>query len=349
MSDIDENILLAADGLCKRFPVPGTNKVVHACEDISLAVSPGKTLGVIGESGSGKTTLGRCLLRLIEPTEGSIRFNGTEVARLPRKAMNALRTDMQIVFQEPFDSMNPQMTIGRQLAEPLRIHSDLSKDERKARVSELLALVGLPETVAGALPRMLSPGALQRASIARAIATEPSLVVLDEPTSALAPEAEAEVMALLESLRDRLGLAFVFISHDLSLVSSMSDDVIVMYLGQVVERASSERLFSRPSHPYSAALLASVLTPDPSQRSVLDDTTLRLEGEIPSPIDLPRGCFLASRCPFATERCRTESQVLQTIADRHETRCWRVAEGDLTTDELAHMAGRPTASTQANA
>ena len=220
--------LLEVKSLVKQFSIPGTKAVVHACSDVTLTIRRGETLGIIGESGSGKTTLGRCVLRLLEPTSGQVLFEGRDLTLLNRKAMRKLRTDVQIVFQEPFDSLNPQMTVGRQVGEPLRIHTDLGKSARKTRVLELLELVGLPPSTYDGLPRQLSPGALQRASIARAMSTDPKLIVLDEPTSALAPEAEAEVIRLLKRIQDESGIAYIFISHDLSLVGEICDSVAIM-------------------------------------------------------------------------------------------------------------------------
>ena len=329
--------LLEIRKLVKCFPIHGSEKVVHACEDVSLSLLRGETVGLIGESGSGKTTLGRCVLRLVEPTSGEIVFEGRDVTKLERGELRRLRADMQIVFQEPFDSLNQLQTVGRQVGEPLRIHTKLSRRARKHRVFELLKLVGLPPNVYDAVPSMLSPGALQRASIARAIATEPKLIVLDEPTSALAPEAEAEVISLLKDLQKKLGPTYIFISHDLSLVRSICDRVAVMYLSQIVELGNRDDVFAHPRHPYTRALLASVLLPDPRQRRDLSDRTERLEGEIPSPIDLPQGCYLASRCPFVRERCRAEAQELRAVGEAHWARCWRMAEGDLTEEEIERI------------
>jgi len=330
--------LLEIRNLVKLFPLPGGKQVVHACGDVTLRVERGETLGVIGESGSGKTTLGRCVLALTMPTEGEVLFEGRDLTKLDREQLRRLRTDMQIVFQEPFDSLNPQMPVWRQVVEPLRIHRNMAKAERRERALALLRMVGLPPTVADSLPKSLSPGALQRASIARAIATEPKLIVLDEPTSALPPEAEAEVIRLLKSLQERLGLTYIFISHDLSLVRAVCDRIAVMYLSQVVEYGTREELFANPRHPYTRALLASVLTPDPRQRRNLSDRVERLEGEIPSPIDLPRGCYLASRCPYTRDRCRTEPQQLTVLeGSAHQVRCWRIAEGDLDPEEIARI------------
>lgn len=336
MSETSEN-LLEVEGLFKEFPIRGTQSVVHACDNVSLSLRRHETLAVIGESGSGKTTLGRSLLRLVEPTAGSIRFCDQQITKLDPRAMNRLRSDMQIVFQEPFDSLNPQLSVGRQIADPLRIHTRLDRRQRVERVLELLSMVGLPPSTFDVLPGTLPPGALQRASIARAIATDPKFVVLDEPTSALAPEAEADVIQLLQKLQDELGLAFVFISHDLSLVQAISDRVLVMYLGEVVEEAPTAALFDEPLHPYTGALLASVLSPDPEHRRTKEGATVRLSGEIPSPIDRPSGCFLASRCPFVRNRCREARPTLEEVAPGRFTRCWRVSESDLQDPERSRL------------
>jgi len=330
-------VLAEIEELVKQFPIPGSDKVVHACSDVTLTLRRGQTIGVIGESGSGKTTLGRCVLRLLEPTSGRVIFEGRDITEMSRKDVRKLRTDMQIVFQEPFDSLNPQMTVGRQIGEPLRIHTSMSKAERKERVLELLELVGLPPSTYGGLPGQLSPGALQRASIARAMSTNPKLIVLDEPTSALAPEAETEVIGLLRRLQTERSLTYIFISHDLSLVSEICDQVAIMYLSQVVEYGTRNQVFEHARHPYSRALLASVLKPDPAQRRDAADQAERLEGEIPSPIDLPTGCFLASRCHFVKERCWEEPQEMQDLGDGHFARCWRMAEGDLTEEEIERI------------
>ena len=341
MSDsngLTDTPLLEIKNLVKQFAIPGSKQVVHACSDVTLTIDRGETLGVIGESGSGKTTLGRCVLRLLEPTEGEVIFEGRNLTSLDRKEMRRLRTDIQIVFQEPFDSLNPQMTVGRQIGEPLRIHTGLKKQDRKKRVLELLELVGLPPTTYDGLTRQLSPGALQRASIARAMATNPKLIVLDEPTSALAPEAEAEVIRLLKRIQQETGIAYIFISHDLSLVGEICDSVAIMYLSQVVETGTCDQVFGNARHPYSRALLASVLLPDPSKSRDDSARAERLEGEIPSPIDLPNGCYLASRCHFVRDRCMENKQeLLETSTPGHLARCWRIAEGDLTEEEIVRL------------
>jgi oligopeptide/dipeptide ABC transporter ATP-binding protein len=335
--------LVEVRDLVKRFPIAGGDKSVHACEDVSLDLYPGETLGLIGESGSGKTTLGRCILRLLEPTSGQVLFDGRDIATLSKGELRRLRSDMQIVFQEPYDSLNPQLAIGYQIAEPLRIHTDLSSAARKQRARELLELVGVPPFVADSLPGALSLGALQRCSIARAISTEPKLIVLDEPTSALSPEAEADIIRLLNGLQEKLGLTYLFISHDLTLIGEMCDRVAVMYLSQVVEIGDREEIFAQPRHPYTRALLAAALVPDPRLRRSAEKRAERLRGEIPSPIDLPEACYLASRCPYVRDRCRAEPQELRPVSTAdgpHQARCWRMTEGDLTADEIETVRAR---------
>ena len=323
------DLLLAVDGLQKHFRVHGSKSVLQACNNVSFEVRRGETFGIVGESGSGKSTLGRCVLRLLEPSGGLIEFQGHELGALSKRELRLLRKDMQIVYQEPMESLNPLWRIGNQITEPLRNFTSMSKADRHARAVELLGLVGLRPEVADALPGALSTGMQQRCSIARAIAAEPKLIVLDEPTSALPPETETDIVTLLGDLQERLDLSYIFISHDLALVRRFCDRVAVMYLGQVVEIADRDELFARPRHPYTQGLLGSTLTPNPRARVGRGDRRVRLEGEIPSPIDLPEGCFLASRCPFVLERCQSEFQELRVLSDRHQTRCWRAAEGDL--------------------
>jgi peptide/nickel transport system ATP-binding protein len=323
-----ETPLLEVRDLVKVFPLPGSAKVIHACQDVSLTVHRGETLGLVGESGSGKTTLGRCVLRLLVPTSGKISFGGENLEAAAPARLRQLRAQMRIVFQEPLEALNPSLTIGRQIAEPLRIHLRLGRAERAARVRELLTLVGLPIDVAGAYPGSLSAGTAQRCSIARAMSTDPKLVVLDEPTSALAPEAEAELITLIRRLQEKFGIAYIFISHNLSLVGEICDRIAVMYLSQIVEIGTVKQVFENPQHPYTRALLAATLRSDPGQRLEIGARWERLEGEIPSPIDLPAGCYLASRCLYAKERCRSEPQVLRPAAfDGRPVRCWRASEG----------------------
>lgn len=324
----DDDALLRVSHLVKRFPVEGSDQVVHACEGVSFSVSAGRTFGVIGESGSGKTTLGRCIVRLVKPTSGSVRLDGVELTTLSSRRLRSFRRNMHIVFQEPAMSMNPQLSVGYQISEPLRIHDGVNRVDRRRRARDLLAMVGLAPGFLDAHPAALSGGELQRCSIARALAASPKLIVLDEPTSALPATTRREIIDLLRGLQAELGLTYVFISHDLSLVRLFCDEVAVMYLGSIVEQAATEQLFLDPRHPYTDALLAAQLPPDPGLRPSDGRRPGRLSGEIPSPIDLPRGCHLAGRCPHATDWCRTQEQVLNGPPG-HLTACGRVSAGEL--------------------
>lgn len=338
-SNASAHPLLVVQGLQKHFSVHDSKSVLQACNDVSFAVERGETLGIVGESGSGKSTLGRCVLRLLEPSEGEIEFQGHELRALSNRELRLLRKDMQIVYQEPMESLNPLWRVGRQITEPLRNFTSMSKAERHTRAVELLRLVGLRAEVADALPGALSTGMQQRCSIARAIAAESKLIVLDEPTSALPPETETDIVMLLRELQARLDLSYIFISHGLSLVRRFCDRVAVMYLGQIVEVADRDALFASPWHPYTRALLGSTLRPDPRSRHDRRDRSVRLEGEIPSPVDLPRGCFLASRSPFVRDRCLEEFQELRSLSDRHLTRCWRAVEGELEPEAAGAQTG----------
>jgi len=318
--------VLRVSHLSKQFPIRNSRKLVHACDDVSLELFSGQTLGLIGESGSGKTTVGRCVLRLIDPTSGSVSLDSIDISGSSPRELRRLRQRMQIVFQEPAESFNPVLSVGSQIEVSLKVFSPLSSADRKRRVADLLDRVGVPGNVAGLLPGALPAGVLQKCSIARALASEPRLLVLDEPTSALAPEAEADVLGLLSRLQRDDGLAYLFISHDLSLVRSFCDFVAVMYLGQIVELGPKADVYRSPRHPYTQALLAAVLRPDPRQRLARAGRGPALTGEIPSPIDLPTGCYLASRCRYANERCRAERQELIPIDASTVVRCWRAAE-----------------------
>ncbi|WP_419908256.1 dipeptide ABC transporter ATP-binding protein [Hoeflea sp.] len=320
--------LIAIDGLAKDFPIRGSDKVVQAVQALTMTIGKGETLGLVGESGSGKTTVGRCLLRLEEPTAGTITYRGDEIGSIPPRAMRRFRSKLQIVFQDPYDSINPRWTTGQILREPLDLHTSLSRAEKAERVRELLRLVDLPDDIISIKPRQLGAGALQRLNIARAIATDPEFIVLDEPTSVLAPGAIDGLVRLLRRLQSEFGLSYLFISHDLTTVKYLCDRVAVMYLGQVVETGTVDQVFSDPQHPYSRSLLDAHLYPDPTGRRVDRTDIEQLEGEIPSPIDLPKGCYLASRCPHATDRCRTEPQVLTELPGLRQARCWRVDEND---------------------
>jgi len=322
--------LLEARALTKEFAIRGSKSVVHAVDQVSLIVRPGECVGLVGESGSGKTTTGRCILRLLPSTAGEILFHNEPVLAMTEAAFRPLRARMQIVFQDPFDSMNPRWTVRDVVAELLALHTELDAPGREARVNELLTLVGLDPAVKSMCPSQLSAGRQQRVAIARAIAANPEFVVLDEPTSALTPETTAEIITLLMDLSQRLGLAYLFISHDLTTVKTICHRVAVMYLGQVVETGTKEQVFGTPLHPYSQALLGAHLFPDLATRRVDHARRVGLQGEIPSPIDLPKGCYLHGRCPRQLDRCAAEKQVLSTLADGRSVRCWRAAAGETT-------------------
>lgn len=328
-------LLLRVDNLVKHFPIRGGDKVVHAVEKVSLTVRKGESIGLVGESGSGKTTVGRCLLQLVSPTAGSVVYDNVDLARISQSAMRRYRARLQIVFQDPFESVNPRWTIGEILAEPLRVHGSFSKAEMRSRAIAILDLVGLPADLVDRRPRGLGAGTLQRINIARALICEPEFIVLDEPTSVLAPKARNELIELLVRLQKELGLAYLFISHDLTTVRYLCQRVAVMYLGQIVEEGSVEDVFTDPKHPYSRALLSAHLFPDPTRRRPDNPEPAQLQGEIPSPIDLPTGCYLASRCPFVTDKC-SQPQALVALTPGRSVRCIRVRDGEIASAPVAH-------------
>ena len=293
--------------------------VVRAVQSVSFDVAAGETLALVGESGCGKSTVARCLLRLLDPTAGSIRYDGTEIATLDGDAMKPLRRNIQMVFQDPTASLNPRLTARRMVEEALLLHTALDSAERRARVDGVLEEVGLGRELADRHPHELSGGQRQRVNIARAIATNPRFVVLDEPTSALDVSLRSRIILLLESLRARHGLSYLFISHDLATVKYLAGRVAVMYLGVIVELAEAGELFARPLHPYTRALIAAVPVPDPdSQRE-----RFVLEGEIPSPMELPSGCPLRGRCPIEQPVC-AEPPPFREVAPGRYVACHRV-------------------------
>ena len=313
--------LLVARDIVKHFPIRDwlgrRSDAVRAVDGVSLAIARAETLALVGESGCGKSTLGRVLLRLIEADSGEIRFAGRDVRALAGGELRRLRAEMQIVFQDPYASLNPRMTVGDALAEPLALHGVVPERERDARVAELLTLVGLRPAQARRYPHEFSGGQRQRIGIARALAAGPRLLVCDEPVSALDVSIQAQIINLLQALKARLGLSLLFIAHDLAVVRHLADRVAVMYLGKIVETAPAARLFSAPRHPYTRALLAAVPVPDPKLRR----ERVLLTGEIPNPLAPPSGCRFHTRCAFARDRCLVETPALEGDADGHETAC----------------------------
>ena len=305
--------ILKATGLTKHFPTAGG--LVRAVSDVDFTLHAGETLALVGESGSGKSTIGRLILRLIEPTSGQVEIDGKQLFALKARELRALRRDVQIIFQDPYGSLNPRMTVGAMLAEPLRLHGLATGRAVEAAVADLMRLVGLQPDQANRYPHEFSGGQRQRVGIARALAVQPRIIVCDEAVSALDVSIQAQIVNLLADLRKARGLAYLFISHDLAIVRHIADRVAVLYLGRIVELAPAAELFANPRHPYTRALLSAIPTPDPTARH---ERTL-LMGEPPSPINLPGGCSFHPRCPFAVERCRTETPLL--TGDGHGTAC----------------------------
>ncbi|MGZ9586084.1 ABC transporter ATP-binding protein [Paenibacillus marinisediminis] len=311
--------LIQVENLKKYFPVKngGTLKAVN---DVSFEIRAGETLGMVGESGCGKSTVGRTVLRLYEPTAGQVKFNGTNIYSLNRSQMKEYRRYMQMIFQDPYASLNPRMTISDIIGEALDIHKLASRGaERKRRIEELLDLVNLNPDHANRYPHEFSGGQRQRIGIARALAVDPKFIICDEPISALDVSIQAQVVNLLKELQGRMGLTYLFIAHDLSMVKHISDRVAVMYLGKMVELAESEALYSDPLHPYTKALMSAIPVPDPDIEASKE--RIVLEGEIPSPINPPSGCFFRTRCPYATERCAKEAPEFREAKPGHHVAC----------------------------
>ena len=318
-------VLLEVENLVKHFPVGGgmfTRPVaaVRAIDGVSFTLNRGETLGLVGESGCGKTTTGRCILQLERPTSGRIVFEGVDLTTLDEAALRKVRRRVQVIFQDPYSSLNPRMTIGQILAEPLKVHG-IVRDAaaREARVQELLQQVGLLPQHAKRYPHQLSGGQRQRVGIARALAMEPSLIICDEPVSALDVSIQAQIINLLEDLQSRFGLTYLFIAHDLSVVRHISDRVAVMYLGKIVEIADRTALYEEPLHPYTRALLSAVPIPDPAVEAARERTVLR--GEVPSPLNPPPGCGFHPRCPIAVDRCSAEVPALRELRGAHSGAC----------------------------
>ena len=310
-------VLLECRHLKKYFDVP--NGVLHAVDDISFSLEKGKTLGVVGESGCGKSTLGRTILRLLPHTSGEVIFEGKDILQYSRGEMKELRKKMQIIFQDPFSSLNPRYTVFETIREPLKIHKMFkTQEETNRRVRELMEVVGLASRYENTYPHELDGGRRQRIGIARALALTPQFIVCDEPVSALDVSIQAQVLYLMMDLKGSMGLTYMFITHDLSVVKHISDEIIVMYLGQIVEKASGDDIFAHPMHPYTKALLSAIPIPDIRYKGKEAET---IKGELSSPINPKPGCRFAPRCPRATEKCRMENPELKDMGDNHLVAC----------------------------
>ncbi|MHC0038439.1 ABC transporter ATP-binding protein [Pseudoneobacillus sp. C159] len=324
---IEKKILLKVDHLKQYFPVKAESifkprTYVRAVDDVSFELFEGETLSIVGESGCGKSTTGRAILRLDEPTDGKVFFDGQNILEMKQKDMRKLRGDLQVIFQDPFASLNPRQTIKQILNEAMAIQKVVEKSKRMERMLELLQYVGLPPEALDRYPHEFSGGQRQRIGIARALAVNPKLIICDEAVSALDVSIQAQILNLLKKLQRQFQLTFLFISHDLSVVRHISDRVMVMYLGKVVEIAEKKDLFDSPLHPYTKALLSSIPVPNPTMQR----ERVILTGDVPSPINPPAGCRFHTRCPFATEKCKKEEPALRKLAKNHFVSCHLVEE-----------------------
>ncbi len=312
--------LVKVKNLVKYFPVEGSDDVVRAVDDVSFDILAGETLGLVGESGCGKSTVGRCVLRLYEPTSGEVRFEGNNIVGLPNDEMQKLRREMQIIFQDPYASLNPRLSIQSIVSEPLKIHKIGTASEQKDRVADLLKKVGLDPNYMKRYPHEFSGGQRQRIGIARALALNPKLIIADEPVSALDVSVQAQVVNLLQDLQAEFGLTYLFISHGLAVVEHISNRVAVMYLGKIVEIADALKLYENPLHPYTKALLSAIPVPDPKHKR----DRIVLQGDVPTPINPPSGCRFRTRCPWAIEDCARIEPELREIQPGHFAACIRV-------------------------
>lgn len=322
---MEENrTLIEIKNLKKYFPVKKgllgrTAAYVKAVDDVSFTINKGETLGLVGESGCGKTTTGRTIIKLYEPTGGEIIYDGVNIAKFNEREMAPYRRKMQMIFQDPYASLNPRMTVGDIIGEPIEVHKLMGKQEAKERVQYLLERVGLNSEHANRYPHEFSGGQRQRIGIARALAVQPEFIICDEPISALDVSIQAQVVNMLEDLQADMGLTYLFVAHDLSMVKHISTRIGVMYLGQMVELAESNELYSKPLHPYTQALLSAIPIPDPDEAAA--KKRIVLEGEIPSPIDPPAGCRFRGRCKYATAKCAEVTPTLKEVAPGHQVAC----------------------------
>ena len=318
-SHLRDDALLRADEVVVEFPVGRSGAKVHAVSGISIDVRKGETLGLVGESGCGKSTLGRALLQLPHPTSGTVVLDGTDLTALSGSELRAQRRKLQMIFQDPISALNPRQSVGSIVADPLVVWKEGTSDDRKKRVAEVLDAVGLdPEISVGRKPHEFSGGQCQRISLARCLVLEPEVIVCDEPVSALDVSVQAQILNLLEDMKERFGLTLIFIAHDLAVVRNVSDRIAVMYLGKLCEVAPSERLHENPMHPYTDGLLRAIPIPDPKVATGEKD---EMVGELPSPINPPSGCRFRTRCPRAQERCAAEEPVMRELAPGHHVAC----------------------------
>lgn len=319
-TSVRTDTLVSVRDLVKHFPVEGSDDVVRAVDGVTFQIFAGETLGLVGESGCGKSTVGRCLLRLIEPTAGHVNFQGRDILALDKKELRQMRREMQIIFQDPYASLNPRMTIGDIVGEPLVIHNEGSKNDRRDRVAQLLRRVGLDPDYMNRYAHEFSGGQRQRIGVARTLALNPKLIVADEPVSALDVSVQAQVVNLLQELQQEFRLTYLFISHGLAVVEHISTRVAVMYLGRIVEIAPAAELYAQPLHPYTQALLSAIPIPDPRQKR----NRIILQGDVPTPINPPSGCRFRTRCPIAIEDCAHIDPDLREVSPGHSVACLRV-------------------------